>query len=332
MGQGVRKLVKERFRNWNFHKDLRITYTDVSGNKQLWQFNQAILLKKIIGQLEQYQEQHITVTDRQLYYQLVAVDNIPNSKETYNRICKFVTDAKYAGFIDWDAIEDRGRVPEKHSEWESIKDIIHTACCSYRLPRWRDQEFYVELYCEKQALESVLKPVADKYHIYFGCNKGYSSSSTVYDVAKRLKEQIENGKKAIVLYLGDHDPSGLDMVRDIRDRIEEFLTKGKHYTAPNVEVIHLALNMQQIEVYKLPPNPTKIRDPRAAWYISQFGNISWELDALRPDVLIRTTEQGIQKYLDEDKYHAIIELEDKQKKELEDFGDSLSLEGKQAED
>lgn len=173
-------------------------------------------------------------------------------------------------------------------------------------------------------MESVLHPVADKYHIYFGTNRGYSSATTMYDIAKRVKEKILEGKQAVVLYLGDHDPSGLDMVRDIRERINEFLTQGDEPVLPDFEVVQVALNIEQVRKHKLPPNPAKITDPRAKKYIEEFGNISWELDALKPEILIGLTEKEILVYLEKDKYRKWMLLEEAQKKKLEAFGKALA--------
>ena len=324
--------MKEKFRSWNFGKpNLKIKYTDANGEREVWMKNQQELLDEITEIVADYLEQNITLTNRQLYYQLVSRDIIPNADVIYKRICKFITDARYAGFIDWEAIEDRGRTPKKPSDWKNIKSLIESATYSYRLPRWQDQEYYVELYCEKQAMESVLKPVANKYHIYFGVNKGYSSASTMYELAKRIKEKIENNKRVVILYLGDHDPSGLDMIRDIHKRICEFLTSGNECVDilgedeknPFIRIIPLALNMNQIKKYNPPPNPAKITDPRAKWYIQKYGNKSWELDALEPKVLIKIAKQGIKNFCNLEKYNSWVEREQREKKALEDFGDSL---------
>lgn len=321
-------MAKEQFRDWNPKNFLRVKYKDGTGGQAVWEKNQAELLRQVVGIVASYQQQGIKLTNRQLYYQLVAGGIIPNADLVYKRICKFLTDARYAGLIDWEAIEDRGRVPEMHAEWESIKDLIRSAVHSYRLPRWADQNYYVELYCEKEAMESILHPIADKYHISFGYNKGYSSASAMYNLARRVKAWVKEGRKAVVLYLGDHDPSGLDMVRDIRERITEFLTRGDEPVEPNFEVIQLALHMSQVKKFNPPPNPAKVTDPRAGWYISKFGKVSWELDALRPEVLIHIAEAGIQQFLDLAKYNAWIALERKQKKALEDFGSGLAKEQK----
>jgi hypothetical protein len=311
----------ETIRNWNPNGNIRIKYVDGQGNANVWEYDTRKLLAKIIDIVNAYSSQEIKLTNRQLYYQLVATDIIPNAEATYKRICTFLTDARYGGLINWDAIEDRGRTPERHSEWDNIQELVQSAVYAYRKPRWIDQEYYIELYSEKQAMESVLKPIADKYHIYFGCNKGYSSASTMYELAKRLGRQ--QGKKLVILYLGDHDPSGLDMIRDIAERTTEFLwyrdveeydnDYGLMYeTRKNdgvFQVIPVALKSEQIKMYNPPPNPAKITDPRAKWYLSRYGQSSWELDALKPEVLIKLTEKAILDFIDIDKYDAIIDEE-----------------------
>ena len=319
----------EVFRKWNFKVFLNVNYVDGNGKKGLFSIQQQILLNKIIAITNDYMTQNITLTSRQLYYQLVAHDVIPNADTVYKRICSFITDARYAGIIDWEAIEDRGRVPSRPSEWENIAGLIDSAVHSYRLPRWSDQDSYIELYCEKQAMESVFRPIANKYHMYFGVNKGYSSASTMYDLAKRIKERIDEGKNAIILYFGDHDPSGLDMIRDIKDRTVEFLRNGDEDTLNEEEdyfkIIPLALNMGQIKKYSPPPNPAKITDPRAKWYLREYGNKSWELDALEPKVLVGIAEQGILKHLDINKYANWISRENNEKKALIDFGGKMLM-------
>lgn len=327
-------MATEKFREFNFKGDIKVRYWTNKdlGEFEYWEKSQAELLKQIVEIVDYYMGQNIKLTNRQLYYQLVARDFIPNALEVYKRFCKFLTDARYGGLVDWDAIEDRGRTPKKHAEWESIKDIVESATYSYRLPRWNNQDYYVELYCEKQAMESVLKPIADKYHIYFGFNKGYSSASTMYDLAQRVKEKIQEGKRAVILYLGDHDPSGLDMVRDIHKRICEFLTAGDDCIDvlgddednPYFKIIPLALNMRQIKKYDCPPNPAKITDPRAKNYIEEYGDKSWELDALEPKVLMDIAEEGVLKHLDSEEYNSWIEREDEQKQALVDFANNLS--------
>ena len=155
-------LMFETIRNWNPKKYIKVKYTNGDGNKDVWVCEQAELIDMVITITEEYKEMGIKLSGRQLYYQLVAKDFIPNALGIYKRISKFVTDGRYGGVFDWDAIEDRGRISSKHAEWGNIKELIESALYSYRLPRWEGQYYYVEMLCEKQALESVLKPIADK--------------------------------------------------------------------------------------------------------------------------------------------------------------------------
>lgn len=295
--------------------------------------------------LSEYDGQKLTA--RQVYYQFVARGWLENTERSYKKMTNLITDARYAGMVSWDAIEDRGREPDVPSEWSSIDRLVDIAVKSFRLPRWADQPAYVELWVEKQALAGVLSPIATRNHVPLMVNKGYSSASAMKAAADRMLEAVsahveivcddcehhffddrddhrncagcgrKSGPKAlaisddndgiakdvVVLYLGDHDPSGEDMVRDIRARLVEF-------GVPNLEVRKLALTMAQIRKFKPPPNPAKITDSRAAAYIAEHGESSWELDALPPRELNRLVESAIAGIVDADKMSAMLERED----------------------
>lgn len=276
------------------------------------------LLAKVCAIIEEYQAQNIKMTLRQLYYQLVARGIIANQLKEYSKLSALLTDARYNGIVDWEAIEDRIRVPVMHAQWKDVAGLIDSAKHSYRLPRWVGQEYYIELFSEKDALSSVLAPIANKWHIHFCVNRGYTSASAMYDLSKRVKRQVIAGKKVVILYLGDHDPSGLDMVRDIQDRLNEFL----QYRG-DVKVKLIALTMAQVNEYNPPPNPAKITDPRARAYIEEHGNVSWEVDALRPEVMIKLVDETVQSYIDLDKMNVIIEKEKKDMEQVEDFANEL---------
>lgn len=294
--------------------------------------------------IDQYQQQNLRLTLRQLYYQLVSKNTIRNEEKSYKNLGSVVSDARLAGLLDWDAIEDRVRVPRPPPEWESIADLTASALRQYRLPRWKGQQNYVELWVEKDALAGVLRPIALEYHVTLMVNRGYSSQSAMYEAAKRFLEACgspndechtcygdkdcstcagtgKDGKKKcfdcegrkvcqncdgrgfdeyarkqydrqpILLYLGDHDPSGEDMVRDVRDRLEMFGVRG-------IEVRKLALNMAQVKHYNPPPNPAKVTDSRAAEYIKKHGASSWEVDALPPNVLAQIIRNALDALVD----------------------------------
>jgi hypothetical protein len=192
-------------------------------------------------------------------------------------------------------------------------DLVESAKYSYRLDRWQGQQYYVELFTEKDALSSVLSPIANKWHIYLNVNRGYSSATALYDASKRFL--MNPDKTCILLYLGDHDPSGLDMVRDVRFRLTEF--------GCDVEVIPIALTFEQVRKYNPPPNPAKVTDSRAKGYINEFGRQSWEVDALPPDVMINLVNSAVESYVDVEKMNMVKKQESEDMKQLEEFAKQL---------
>ncbi len=267
------------------------------------------LLDKMIPIIESYEDKGYRLTVRQLYYQLVARIVIANALSSYQRVSKVTTLGRMQGFIDWDTIVDRVRVPMMPNEFDSMGSFVMAVKNSYRSYRWQEQDHYVEVMVEKEALAGILEPITRQYHVSLLVNKGYASASAMHDVAMRLEvQEDEEDKSCHILYLGDHDPSGIDMVRDIQDRLATF---GRH---PEIE--RVALTYDQIKQYSLPPNPAKKSDPRAKRYYEQYGNKSWELDALDPEVLSNVLETAIQGHMDLDRYNETIRREDRERKAL----------------
>lgn len=143
---------------------------------------------------------------------------------------------------------------------------------------------------------------------YFAC-KGYVSQSEMWASAQRLIRYNNNGQQPVIIHMGDHDPSGIDMTRDIIDRQDLFLG--------HVKVIRVALNMDQVEEYSPPPNPAKLTDTRASGYVSKYGNESWELDALEPRVLRKLIEDTVLDYRDDEIYQSTLKKEEQYKATLD---------------
>lgn len=249
-----------------------------------------------------YASQGLALTLRQLYYRFVAADLLPNSQKSYSRLGSIVNDARLAGLMDWDAIEDRGRNLIKNSHWDSPSDIIETCVHSFAFDKWEGQEYRVEVWVEKQALEAVIGQAAEPLDCpYFAC-KGYTSQSEMWRAAQRFEGYVENDQKPVIIHLGDHDPSGIDMTRDIEERLNQVF-------GVEVEVERIALNMSQIEKYKPPPNPAKMTDSRFEKYVEEHGTKSWELDALDPRTLRTLIQHTIKQYLDVDLFNEKVEAE-----------------------
>lgn len=271
----------------------------------------AEMISIINSVLAQYEDR---LTLRQLYYQLVSRNIIKNDDKEYKKISALLTDARMAGLVDWEAIEDRVRVPKLAWSADGVRDAMQAVMRQYRRDRMEGQSTYIEVWLEKDALSSIVGKVCNKYHIRLMVNRGYSSCSAMYEAAYRFRN-YGKGKRKVILYLGDHDPSGLDMIRDVRDRMVEF-----GITDINVEPI--ALTMEQIEEYGPPPNPAKLKDVRSTKYVEEHGYESWELDALQPEELTAIVEVAVEGYVDEVQYERMLKIEKEDKDAMSDFVDT----------
>ena len=244
--------------------------------------------------IQDYQRQGYTLTLRQLYYQLVAQDYIPNSDKSYKQLGGIISDARLAGLIDWGAIEDRTRNLSPYSAWDNPAHIIESAYNSFRVNLWKEQPYYVEVWVEKEALAGVVQNACSLYRVpHFSC-RGYVSQSEMYFAGQRLATEHKarrNGRAVQIIHLGDHDPSGLDMTRDVVERLAMF-------AGVQIEVQRIALNYDQIQTYNPPPNPAKMTDTRFGDYESRYGASSWELDALPPNVLVDLIRSKIAQFID----------------------------------
>jgi len=272
-----------------------------------------VMIKMVNQVLEDYMAQGYRLTLRQLYYQLVARNIIPNLVQEYQKLSSTLVSARMAGLTDWDAIEDRIRQPHRPYWVTGIPDAIDDTLSHYRLDRQRGQPCHLEIWTEKDAVSNILKRVSEHFHIYLMVNRGYSSCSAMYNSAKRMQIYVEPTK---VLYVGDHDPSGLDMLRDINERLNEF-------EVYDIEVVPVALTREQVDEFHLPENPTKITDPRATWYMSMHGDASWELDALQPQALEQLMQEAVMKYLNEEQFAAMLAREQRDKKKLEEISEGF---------
>lgn len=185
--------------------------------------------------IDSYTEQGYRLTLRQLYYQLVSKNVIPNNVKEYVKLGDLLTKGRMAGVVDWDGIEDRVRSPRIPYSCDDTDDAINDTINQYRLDRQRDQDKYIELWVEKDALSNVLSRKTYYYHIRLMVNRGYSSTTAMYDAYNRILPRLAKGQSCHILYLGDHDPSGLDMIRDINERLVVMLYNQPQEIADYVE-------------------------------------------------------------------------------------------------
>ena len=248
----------------------------------------------INGVVDEYIAQGYRLTVRQLYYQLVARAIIENSERSYKRTTGIVNDGKIAGLIDWEAIEDRTRDFIRRTRWTSGVEILQASAESFHMDMWANQDARVFVIVEKEALAGVLERACRAFDVPLLAARGYPSGTVLREFCvEDVIEACKDGKAIKILHLGDHDPSGIDMTRDLTDRIKLFAERSG-----DIELTRIALTMEQIQEQKPPPNPAKTTDSRFEGYRQAYGDESWELDALKPDYLDQLVRRYIQQHVD----------------------------------
>lgn len=308
---------------------MKIAYID-----KKFQRKSLALLSVVNTIIEDFLAQGYELTLRQLYYQMIAGDHFPdnwidpeynakhglppntkNTEKNYDKFGSLLSDARLAGLVNWDAIVDRGRFLRGLSHWNTPGDVINSAASGYQKDLWKGQTTRVEVWIEKDALSGIVETPCSRWDVPFLACKGYTSQSEMWGAAQRLMGYIDRkgAERVVILHLGDHDPSGIDMSRDIQDRLALFCT---HHGFEAPELRRIALNMDQIRQYNPPPNPAKLTDCRAAGYIERFGRDSWELDALSPKVMDDLISEHLNGLVDIEKFNAIKEEQEAERLEL----------------
>ena len=345
------------------------------GDKGTWNASKETILFHIKEVCEEYQDLGYTLTLRQMYYQLVSKDLIPNHFKVYKKLGGLKDDLLYGGYVDWDIFVDRGRVPYIAYTEHNVKGALQRTVDSYNLNKQLGQANHLEVWTEKDAISGIIKRAVNPYTVRVVVNKGYTSSTAIYDSYRRFLDIIKGGQKVVILYFGDHDPSGLDMIRDIRDRVMNFFLNGtrvdalrsdiidwasdeerlneveelseddaelfdsyirtdksgdstfewlRYFFDKHFQVVPIGLTMEQIKKYNPPPNPAKMTDPRSKPYIKKHGNVSWEVDALRPEVMTDIVQTKILEYMDYSIYQDVLDREKLEIAELQSMVDDLN--------
>jgi len=259
--------------------------------------------------MDEYTAQGYELTLRQLFYQFVSRGWIANNLNEYKKLGDIIGKGRLSGLIDWDRLVDRTRGMEQNSHWTDPESIIESAATSYAVDKWQHQIYRPEVWVEKEALAGIVERACRELDIPWFCCRGYTSLPEIWAGAMRLKQYKTDWKqKPVIIHLGDHDPSGIDMSRDIYDRV-------KLFCGFEVPVSRIALNFGQVQQFNPPPNPAKITDSRAKSYIRDYGEDSWELDALEPGVLVALIRNAVLVLRRDDKYER-LEAEEKNDRKL----------------
>lgn len=280
------------------------------------------IIRKALAIIADPENAGYKLTLRQIYYQFVSKNWLKNKQSEYKRLGEILNDARLAGLIPWDAIEDRTRNLRETPMWSypgdpvSPSEFILDWGRHFKNNPWDNQPTFVLGMIEKDSLISILERPCRKWRVpYFSC-RGYVSASEMYDMAQMLEGVAEGGQRVIVLHLGDHDPSGVQMSENIDERLHLL-----SHECEGIEVRRIALNMDQIRAYNPPDNPAKETDSRYRKYCERFNTrSSWELDSMPPSVMAQLIEDHIVGEIDMELWDEDIAKEAEPRRQLLDIG------------
>jgi hypothetical protein len=237
------------------------------------------------------EEEH-PVTIRRLYYMLFSNGYIDNSQKTYSGIViPCMVKARQLGIIKWGWVEDTTRTPDSPQAWDNPADYGKTVKGAYRRDTWPDQEVYVEAWVEKRADFGHVRNVCREYRVPSNAGNGYDGWSSIYEASKRYEAHENAGREVHVVYLGDYDPSGLQMPISLEERLRWFDVSPRFH--------RIALNWDQVEAHELPEWPGKTTDSRYEWMLREHGRaVQIELDALPLGTMRQAIHDELRSILD----------------------------------
>ena len=272
-------------------------------------FTRSWITENSIEVLSDYEPGVLTL--RGLYYQLVA-RGMTNSLQHYKRVVGAMIDARWNGIVDFDAFSDRDRAMIGETKFattdvgesiEEAKDAIGNWMQIYYKNRWENQPIYPEILIEKKALQGVFESVCARNKVALGACKGYPSLTFLNELSKRFITAEQDGKRPVILYFGDYDPSGEDIPRAIQENIVRL-------GCESIEVRRIALMREQVIEWRLPAAPAKLTDSRTAKW-NGLGQV--ELDAVEPRKLQALCQSAIDDIFDEDLYGELKTVENEER-------------------
>lgn len=245
-------------------------------------------------------------TVRGSWYQTTVLGLLPKIEAANDTVGRLLGHMRKSGVVPWEWIADSTRWMRKPNTYDDVDEILDIAAKSYRKAIWNDQNAYVEIWIEKDALAGVIYEVTEEWDVPLMVTRGYPSLSFVHSAAEVLAAE---DRPCHIYYLGDHDPSGVDISRWIEKSLREY--------APNAEIhfIRLAVTPEQITEWDLPSRPTKKTDTRA----KGFTGDSVELDAIPAWRLRELVTWAIERHIDQDALESTRTIEAAERKTLIDF-------------
>jgi hypothetical protein len=262
---------------------------------------------ELCAKLRRIVEENRPATCRQIFYRAVSEGIIPKTEAAYkNIVIRLLARMRLNGTLPFDWIADNTRWMRKPTTFSSLASALHHTQAAYRRCVWDNQDCYVEVWLEKDALSGVLYQVTRKWDVPLMVTRGYASLSYLHSAAEAIQAE---GKPSYIYYFGDHDPSGVDIPRNVEARLREFAPKA------DITFVRVAVNVEQIKQLNLQTRPTKKTDSRG----KNFEGESVEVDAIPPEKLREMVERCISQHIDLDEYDKLKNTEQLEKETLNEY-------------
>jgi hypothetical protein len=252
------------------------------------------------------------ITGRGIGYKLFTLKLIPSmSTANMQKVYRLLRIAREEGTIPWEWIVDETRGVERVATWNNPAEYAECTVRDYRRDFWNQQPVRVQVWSEKGTVRGLLQPVLDEYAVGFNPVHGYNSATNMHDVSID-----DDGRPLIILYVGDFDPSGMNMSEvDIPKRLKKY--DGRH-----VKLRRIALKRHHLRGLPSFPAKDKKKDPRYRWFVANYGDRCWELDAMDPNDLRDLVEKEIKKLIEPEAWERCVAVNDAERESLETVLDS----------
>jgi len=268
----------------------------------------------ILGQVQQIIDAYdFALSLRQIYYQLVAKQIIPNEQKHYKNLSRLCVIGRDTGILQETAFIDRLRVVDKPASWDDLSDFLEDVRGAYKKNKWNNQNSYIEIWTEKDALRGVVAPITHDYDVALFVVRGQVSRTAIYESYKRFAQKVMEGKECTLFYFGDFDPSGISIYTSIIERLKEF---GEGLP---IEFKRVALTAEQIREHDLPQDPAKTSDPNCNKFIKEYGDNVVELDSLPPNVLRELIRESIESKMDGQLFGQVQQVEEGERIKLDEL-------------
>jgi hypothetical protein len=226
---------------------------------------------------------------RGVFYRVMSAGAVEKTEKAYAAVQREVLKLRRSGVLPYEWIADGTRWQVKQPSWDTAQDALDDAVSSYRRALWHNQDVYIEVWSEKDAIASIVSQITDKWDVPLMIARGFASESFLWSTANTIRNQAVDGREIVIYQLGDHDPSGLAAWEHVQTRLAEFADVDIHFE-------RLAVTVDQIRQYSLPTRPTKTTDSRAKNFVGE----SVEVDALTTSDLREIIEDAITAWIDPD--------------------------------